>query len=279
MIEIEHPTSPPVPAKIAAVVLDWAGTTVDFGSRAPVAAMRAVFEHAGVAISEQEARRPMGKAKREHIAALLDDPEIRERWRSSLGRTPDESDLDRIYTQFLSMQADSVAEFSGVIEGCVEAIAECRRMGLKIGSSTGYTRELLAKVAQRAAREGYVPDVMLSADDLSPGRPAPWLCLENARRLGVYPMAAIVKVDDTPAGILAGRNAGMWTVGVVASGNEVGLSYDALAKLGHGEREGKLTAARQSLTQAGAHYLIDTIAELPEAIQAMNLRLSEGRLP
>jgi phosphonoacetaldehyde hydrolase len=265
--------------QVRGLVLDWAGTTVDFGSRAPVAAMQAAFEQAGVPVSEAETRRPMGKAKREHLAAMLSDPAVSSRWRAGKGREWSEQDLDQIYREFLGLQAHTVAEYSGVIEGCVEAIAECRRRGVKIGSSTGYTRELLDKVAERAAREGYQPDVMLSADDISPGRPAPWLCFENARRMGIYPMAAIVKVDDTPAGVAAGRNAGAWSVGVVVSGNEVGLSREALAALSSDEQQARFEAAGQTLQQAGAHMLIDTIAELPAAIDHVNALLKQGKLP
>ncbi len=279
MIVFDSPQGLAGVEQVRALVLDWAGTTVDFGSRAPVAAMQAAFEQTGVPISEAEARRPMGKAKRDHLEAILSDPAVGARWREAKGQAWSEPDLDQIYEEFLGLQAETVAEFSGVIEGCVEVIAQCRRQGIKIGSTTGYTRPLLDKVAERAAREGYQPDVMLSADDISPGRPAPWLCFEAARRMGVYPLAAVVKVDDTPAGVAAGRNAAAWSIGVVASGNEVGLSPEALAALSPGERQQRFETARQTLQQAGAHLLIDTIAELPTAIEHINGLLKSGKLP
>ena len=268
-----------IPTQVQAVVLDWAGTTVDFGSRAPVMAMLNAFEQAGVAITEQEAREPMGRAKRDHLQALLDNPAIAERWQQAHGRPSTEQDLDTIYAQFLDVQAESVAEFSALIPGCNEAIEACRSMGLKIGSSTGYTRALLDRVAERAKSEGFVPDAMLSADDISPGRPAPWLCMENARRLGVYPMSAIIKVDDTPAGIAAGRNAGCWSVGVVQSGNEVGLSQAEFEALTPEQRAAAIATASERLTQAGAHFLIDTIAELPTVVARVNALLADGKLP
>ena len=110
------------------------------------------------------------------------------------------------------------------IPGVVETIEECRRRGVKIGSSTGYTREIIEVVMTRARREGFVADAVLCASDVAEGRPAPWLIFENARHLGVYPMAAIAKIDDTVPGIEAGLNAGTWTIGVAKTGNEVGLS-------------------------------------------------------
>lgn len=279
MIEVSQPADRFKPSAVQAVVLDWAGTAVDFGSRAPIAAIQAAFEQAGVPVAEDEARRPMGRAKRDHLQAILDQPGFRARWVAAKQADPTEADLDAIYAEFLTLQAECVVSHSGLIDGCLEAIAYCRQNGLKVGSSTGYTAPLLAAVAQRAASEGYTPDVMLSADDVSPGRPAPWLILENARRLGVFPMASIVKFDDTPAGIEAGSNAGVWSVGVVASGNEVGLSAEALAKLSDEQRDARIATARQSLTEAGSHLLIDTISELPAVIATINQKLAAGESP
>ena len=55
------------------VIFDWAGTMVDFGCRAPVNALLEAFGRRGVALTEQEVRRDMGKAKADHVRALLDN--------------------------------------------------------------------------------------------------------------------------------------------------------------------------------------------------------------
>lgn len=257
MIEIAQPVSFLAPS-LRAAVLDWAGTTVDFGSRAPIAAILAACEQAGVPVTEDEARAPMGRAKRDHLAELLRQPAVTARWRDMHGINPGEADIDSLYHDFLALQAECVVAQSGMIEGAAEAVAQCRAMGLAIGATTGYTRELLEPVATRARGEGYEPDVSLSADDVAPGRPAPWLCLEAAKRLGVFPMSAVVKVDDTVAGVAAGRNAGAWSVGVVHSGNEVGLSRDALEQVSPDERATRIGRAEERLREAGAHFLIPT---------------------
>ena len=276
MHELCEPLINPTVGRLEVAVLDWAGTAVDFGSRAPVAAILAAFEQAGVPVTAEEARRPMGRAKRDHLKALLEQREVAERWLAARGAASTEADIDAIYADFLKLQAETVASHSAVITGCVEAVAACRELGIRIGSSTGYTRDLLAPVARRAKDEGYEPEVALSADDVSPGRPAPWLCIENARRLEASAMAAVVKVDDTPAGVLAGRNAGAWAVGVVVSGNEVGLSETAWSNLSDSDRDARRAAAAERLTAAGAHYLVDTIADLPEVVVSINQRLADG---
>lgn len=271
--------SPFLPEKLSAVVFDWAGVTVDFGSRAPVLAMQAAFEQAGVRVTELEVRTHMGKAKREHLAAILAEQRIQDAWQDTHGSKPQEADLDNIYREFLSFQQECIAGNSAVIAGCVEAVRFCRELGMKIGSSTGYTRELLAPAAARAREEGYEPDSIVCAGDVSPGRPAPWLLLENAKRLDVYPMAGVLKVDDTPAGIAAGLNAGAWAVGVVVSGNETGLSLEEWEALPAERQQSLRESAAKRLTDAGAHSLIDTIADLPAAIDQINQRLLNRESP
>ncbi len=265
--------------QVRGVVLDWAGTTVDFGSRAPVAAVCEVFAASGVKLTTDEARGPMGRAKRDHLQAVLCLPRIAARWREVHGREWKEADLDELYQKFLGIQSQCITAGSSVIDGCPEVIATLRAQGLKIGSSTGYTRELMEGVMPRAAEEGYAPDTVVTCSDVSPGRPAPWLIYENAKRLELFPPAAIVKVDDTVAGIEAGQNAGVWCVGVVNSGNEVGLSLEEFNSLTPADRAARIAVAQQRLTAAGSHFLIDTIADLPAAIGEINAKLAAGERP
>ena len=167
-----------------------------------------------------------------------------------------------------------------MIPGVSRAIAECRRRGLKIGSSTGYTREIMEVVMARARKQGFSPDAMLCASDIAEGRPAPWLIFENARRLGVYPMAAIAKLDDTVAGIEAGLNAGTWTIGVAKTGNEVGLSEAELngrsaAERTRADREGPRSAAPGPL----AHHVVDSVSEILPVLDEIDERLAAGHTP
>jgi phosphonoacetaldehyde hydrolase len=264
---------------IKAVVLDWAGTTVDFGSRAPVLAVMEVFRRLDVPVGIDEARAPMGMAKREHLRAMLEMPDVCQRWQQVFGRGPAADDIDRLYETFLPLQKEILAANSNVIPGCPEAVETCRSQGILIGSSTGYTQELMDILVPLAADQGYRPDAVVCASDVSPGRPAPWMCFENARRMGVYPMEAVVKVDDTTVGIEAGLNAGMWTVGVARSGNLVGLSAVELSQLAPQQQTQRVQSAAQKLLQCGAHVVIDTIAELPAALAKIADCLRLGQRP
>jgi phosphonoacetaldehyde hydrolase len=264
---------------LKAVVFDWAGTMVDFGSRAPMGVFVKAYAAFGVDITVAEARGPMGLAKRDHIAALMATRRIAAAWAARHGHAPGEADIDRVYEVFMPMNLAVVAEFSDMIPGAVETVRALRQRGLKIGSTTGYTREIMAKVLPRAAAAGYEPDNLVCAGDLPQGRPSPLMMYRTMADLGVFPPSAIVKVDDTTPGIEEGLAAGTWTVGVAASGNEVGLSLEEWLALPVAERRTRADRAGSALRQAGAHYLIDTVAELMPVIDQIEQRMAVGEGP
>lgn len=247
---------------IRAVIFDWAGTTVDHGSRAPASVFVEIFRRSGVAIDEAEARGPMGKAKREHIASILALPRVAAAWRGAFGAAHGEADIDRLYADFLPLQLGTLARHADVIPGVPEVVAECRRRGMKIGGTTGYTRALMDVLEPLARANGYAPDVSICADDTPQGRPAPWMLFRAAERLGVYPMSAVVAVDDTPVGIEAARNAGAWAVGVTRTGNGLGLSREQLDRLDPDDLRERLGRARADLERAGAHFTVESAADL-----------------
>lgn len=265
--------------RLQAVLLDWAGTTVDYGSRAPVQAFMEVFRLQGVTITAEEARGPMGRAKRDHLAAIAALPRVSAAWRDAQGRFPDESDIDRMYDGFLPLQKQILAQHVDVIPGVPEAIAECRRRGLKIGSTTGYSRELMKIVIPAARSGGYEADVIVCADDVPAGRPAPWMNFHAAEALGVYPMRTVIVVDDTPVGIHGGRNAGAWTVAVAKTGNALGCSQAELSALPAGELQHRLRAIGDQFLAEGADFVIDSVAELPTIVDMIEQRLEESVKP
>jgi phosphonoacetaldehyde hydrolase len=253
----------------AAILFDWAGTTVDYGSRAPTQVFLEIFRRRGIEITVAEARGPMGRAKHEHIAEVLQLPRVAQRWREVHQRDARDADVQAMYAEFLPLQREILSAGSHVIPGIVEAVNSLRQCGLKIGSSTGYTRELMAVVAPQAAVEGYAPDVLICSDDVTAGRPAPWMNFLAAERLGVYPMSKVVVVDDTPVGIAAGRNAGAWTIGVSQTGNALGLSKDEVQALPKVELESRLADIEQSYLTAGAHLVIPSVADLPRQLDRL----------
>lgn len=264
---------------LKAAVFDWAGTVIDHGSVAPMGVFVAAFARFGVEISIAEARGPMGRAKRDHIAALLAEPRIAADWQRAQGTAPDAAATDRLYQLFVPMNEAVVADHAQMIGGAVAAVEGLRARGLKIGSTTGYTRSIMARVLPLAAAQGYAPDCLVCADDLAQGRPAPLMMYRCFLDLGVWPARAVVKVDDTPVGIAEGLNAGCWTVGVALTGNAFGLTPAETAALPPGEFAARRAAAHAELTRAGAHYVIDSVAEIGPVIDAIEGRLERGEHP
>lgn len=255
---------------IKAVILDWAGTTVDHGSRAPTKVFIEIFRRRGIEITEPEARGPMGRAKHEHIADIANLPRVAALWQQRYGQPPGHSDVMAMYHDFLPLQKETLANGTDVIAGIPEAIAALRERGLKIGSSTGYTRELMEVVVPIAARGGYSPDVVVCSDDVPAGRPAPWMNFLVAQQLGVYPMHAILVVDDTPIGIEAGLNAGAITVAVTRTGNSLGLSAAQVTELPPADLQERLARIADDYRAMGAHYTIPSVAELPNLLQSVS---------
>jgi len=256
--------------RFKAVVFDWAGTTIDFGSMAPMGVFVEAFRRFGVAVSIEEARAPMGAPKRDHIKAMLTNPAIAERWAERHGTPPGEADIDRVYEVFVPLNEEVVADYATLVPGTAEAVARLRAMGLRIGSTTGYTRSIMERVLPSAAAEGFAPDNLVCADDLPEGRPGPLGMYKCFIDLVVYPPSAVVKVDDTEPGIAEGVAAGCLTVGVALSGNHVGLPYDELMAMPEAEVRALRARAAAKLEAAGADHVIDTVADLPDLLERLD---------
>lgn len=267
----------PYTGPVKAVILDWAGTVVDHGSRAPMGAFQRAFAHFGVEISIADARGPMGMAKADHIRLV--GRAVNAAWRATHGRDFDESDVQRIFAVFEPMNVAAVKDHAALIPGVKAALDALTARGIRLGSTTGYTRPIMAELAPLAAAQGFVPEVMVCAGDLAAGRPAPLQMWHAMAAMGVWPAAAVVKVDDTPPGIGEGRAAGTWTVGLALTGNIAGLSAEELAALPEDDRDAIRRRATEEMLAAGAHLVIDSAAQLPQALAEIETRLTRGEAP
>ena len=267
------------PNTLQAVILDWAGTVVDFGSFAPTQIFVEAFAEFDVQVSIEEARGPMGMGKWDHIRTLCDQPQVAERYRKAFGRTPTDDDVTAIYQRFMPLQIEKIAEHSALIPGALDTIAALRAQGIKIGSCSGYPKQVMDKVVALAATNGYVADHVVATDEVPNGRPWPAQALANVIALGIDDVAACVKVDDTVPGILEGRRAGMWTVALTCSGNALGLTYEQFRALDSDTLASERQRIEAMFEASRPHYLIDTITDLSRVISDINQRLARGEMP
>ncbi len=261
---------------LTAILLDWAGTTMDFGCMAPAVVFMDVFKREGVPITVDEARAPMGAHKKVHIQRITELASVAQRWRKAHGRAPGPKDVERMFQAFVPLQVAVLSEYSKLIPGTLKAVEACRKRGMKIGSTTGYNTEMMRVNLKDAARQGYAPDSTVCASDVPQGRPFPFMCLKNVIDLQVSPVEACVKVDDTLPGIEEGLNAGMWTIGLAVSGNEIGLPAAAVKKLPKAEYVARRERAYTRMRQAGAHYVVDSIADIMPCLDDIERRMREG---
>lgn len=264
---------------IQAVVFDWAGTLIDFGCCAPLQTFMDVFADQGVEVTDEEARRPMGMAKREHLRTMADMPRIAEAWKQHHGEACSDGDIDRMYEAFLPIQVEAVRRKCDLIPGAVEIVTQLRRRGVRVGSSTGYNKQLATICIDAAKRSGLEVDAAICAEDVPAGRPMPWMIFENMKRLDVYPPLSVIKVDDTTTGLEAARNAGCWAVGVSLSGNMTGLDRAAFEACESHVVDAYRRTASEKMVQAGAHFVIDSVADLPSVIERINQAFADGLCP
>ncbi len=264
---------------VKAILLDWAGTTMDYGCYAPAIVFIEVYKRKGVPITIDEARAPMGAHKKVHIRKISQSESVKERWQAQYNRLPNEDDVEAMFRDFIPLQLARLADYADLIPGTLEAIAKFRRRGLKIGSTTGYTREMMDILLSEAKQRGYEPDATVCAADVPAGRPAPYMVLQNMINLQVYPPEAIIKVDDTLPGIEEGLNAGTWSIGLAKTGNEIGLNEKEIEQLNPQVVQSKLERAYTRMAQSGAHYVVDGIWGLDPLIDEINERLKHGERP
>ena len=266
--------------KIEGVIFDWAGTTVDFGCFAPVNVFIQIFKNAGIEVTMEEAREPMGMLKIDHIRAMLSMPRISTLWEETYKRSFNEQDVENLYAEFEPALMGSLSTYTDPIPNVIETVEALRNQGLKIGSTTGYTNKMMDVVVPNALKKGYSPDFYVTPDNTNSfGRPYPYMIYRNMEELKLSASWKVVKVGDTASDIKEGVNAGVWSVGVIIGSSEMGLSLDEFNQLSESDKEAIISKTEQAFRQKGAHFTIKTMSELPQLIERINHHISEGKRP
>jgi phosphonoacetaldehyde hydrolase len=263
-------------SKIALVVFDWAGTTVDYGCSAPLRAFEKIFLQKGIHVTKNEIRKFMGMQKKEHLRSLLQLETVEKQWVSLWGRGWNESDVTELYRGVEETLCSVLHDHAAPLDGVPQTVQALRNSGVKIGSTTGYTQPMMEIVAPAAKKQGYEPDAIITPEAVGGGRPAPFMIFENMRRLGVFPADRVIKVGDTVMDILEGRNAGVWSIGVLKGSNEAGILPEEEQTLTTEEKKKKYEAAKAAFITAGADFVLDDMTQLLEIVTIINNRLANS---
>ena len=258
-------------SRIEAVIFDWAGTTVDYGCFAPVQAFVEVFKHFGIEPTMDEVREPMGMLKRDHIKTMLHMDRIHAMWLEKYSREVTEEDIDNMYNLFEEKLMSILDRFAEPKPYVLETIVKLHEMGLKIGSTTGYTDEMMSVVTREAKAAGYEPDAWFSPNSVgNVGRPYPFMVFKNMEVLKIMDVRNVVKVGDTVSDIKEGKNAGVISVGVLEGSSEMALTEEEYAKLSESEKEACLAKVTEVFKAAGADYVIRNMSNLVELIETLS---------
>ena len=248
---------------VKTIIFDWAGTTVDYGCMAPVMAFKNAFAEKGIELTFDEIREPMGRLKRDHIAILLELPSVQEQWLAAFGHPSQESDIDALYERFEALLFENLAENSQLKPETAEVVAQLQAKGINIGSTTGYTSEMMEVVTAVAKEAGYAPDYFVTPDAVGNlGRPYPYMIYQNMKHFKNMAVSEVVKVGDTVSDILEGKNAGVFTIGVVEGSSEVGLSLEEYEALTAADKEQLIHKVTHRFYEAGADLCILNLTEL-----------------
>ncbi len=258
-------------SKVEMVVFDWAGTMVDYGSCAPVDVFARTFNKKGIELTKEEINKPMGMEKKCHIRTILNFDRVKTLFKELYKRDFNEQDVEELYEIFEEDLYEVVVEYTVAIDGVVNTLNSLKEMGIKVGSTTGYTSAMMEKVIQKAQSIGVKPNVVVTPDLVDgASRPSPFMIFDCMKKLSVENVSNIVKVGDTKMDILEGKNAGVISVGILEGSNMLGLNKEEYNKMTKEEQEIAKANAKKKYLDAGADYVINDMTELLDVIKVIN---------
>ncbi|RRG07001.1 MAG: 2-aminoethylphosphonate--pyruvate transaminase [Lactobacillus sp.] len=257
---------------IQAVVFDWAGTTIDYGSQAPIIAFKQAFAHFDIHIPTAEIRQDVGLDKLTHIKKMMANPAIQSKWVAKHPNIAVEDAITQIYQQFQQDIVAVLAETAQLKPGVKELVNYLDAQNIPYASTTGYTQSMLDRVLPLAAKQGYNPKANVTSEQTDGiGRPQADMLLHAIDRLGVPDARSVIKVGDTVNDILEGKASHAISIGVVDGGNLIGLSEGEFDELTIAEQNELRNKATDELEAAGADYVINAINDLIKLIPTINV--------
>lgn len=245
------------------------GATIDCGCQAAVVPVVEAFRLRGVVVEATAARAAPGVTSREQVRLLSLQPRVRSQWIEHNGAAPSRADLDQLHGELEALLLAGVGRHAIPIPGFLPVLAELRAQGMRTGATTSFPAEVVEVLRPAMAARGWRPDTLVSGSEVPAGPPAPYLHQFAAMRLGSTNVARCVVAAGIPVELEAARNAGMWAIGLALTGPDVGLTAAELGSLHRDERARLAAAGKERLEAAGAHVVVDTVADLSLALDVL----------
>ncbi len=250
--------------KIEAVILDWSGTIIDYGCMATEEIYRDIFKEFNIELTTKEIRAKMGIEKVDHIRAILESERISKLWLKNTGMEPNEGDVRELNRHFEAKIFDKLAKYCEPKEYVKQTIIKLRESGIRIGSTTSYSTEVMEFLTKLADKKGVSVDCCINAQQVKgQGRPHPYMIFKNMEKMGVSSVHNVIKVGDTVNDIKEGYNAGVVTVGVIDGSSEIGLSQSEFEALSEEDKKTARKKVADKFKKAGADYIMNDFRTLP----------------
>ena len=209
--------------KISMVMFDLSGTTVHDDTGVRDCLYKAAQEF-GLKTTQEEILLHMGTNKIHLYQFLI----ARER-----GKKIDMKDFERIkdpetyepaikvFDRYEEIMIEHYRNEVKEVPGAADTFRWCHKHGIKVATDTGFHREITEAIMEGLGwvRDGLV-DLSVDVEHIPGqiGRPAPFMIFYAMVHLDVQSVHEVIKIGDTPADMLEGRNAGCRGVVGVLSG-------------------------------------------------------------
>jgi phosphoglycolate phosphatase len=219
---------------IELAIFDMAGTTINDRDEV-YRVLREATERHGARYTDEQFQQWMGTEKRWAIENLL----------RIGGVQADEALIDQAFAWFRAELRRTYTENPPVpLDGIEPALRELKNRGIKIGLTTGFSREIADLILGTLGwTDGGLIDRSVAGDEVPAGRPEPFLIQKVMADLGVQDTAAVISAGDTASDIESARRAGVTSIGVLT---------------GH--------LSRAEFEDLGADLVIDFVAVLPSHV-------------
>jgi phosphonoacetaldehyde hydrolase len=268
------------PKSVKAIIFDGAGTIVDPFVFAPTKAFQHLFKQKGITISTGNIRESMGKYKRDHNIDLLNKPLVQQAWKRQYGRDPTHIDIDELNNKFYHTQIETLKKYGKEIHGTSIRLNKMQQMyNLKYGITTGFTRAMLDTILEANPELNKLISSSSTSDEVSKGRPAPYMIYQNLEKLRITDPAEVINVDDTIYGLNSSSYAGCWSVGVAGHSNLIGASLEEpedFHDLTKQAQENLVDVSMRDLGRANPHFVINDLDQMPKVIEKINQYLNAG---
>ncbi len=256
---------------IEAVIFDWAGTLIDFGSLATIEAMKKVFLKRGVNISKNIIKVNMGIKKSKHVQKLLDKPVVKRQWIKIFKRNYNGKDVVKISNELDQQLLKEVKKHFNIIPNAKKIFKILKKNKIKIATTTGYSTEIFKVIKRKAKKNGLTTDNDVCVDQVKKGRPNPDMCLKNLKKLKINNYNNCIKIDDSLAGITEGKKSNMITVGLSMTGIQLGLKYRDYLKLTKVMRKYHSKKISKDFFSVGSDYVVNDLFDFQKVLEKYNI--------